>query len=140
MLSGLKQFRMRLAILVEMMGGQSELARRSGDKITQTEISRLLKDEREPMFETAIGLAAACEVSLDWLAGRTGRVALRAPIDKALLKESVESAQEGFAELELEELPASTKAEIVADIYETYSGERRKPQRRKVMEIIRAAA
>ena len=92
------------------------------------------------MFQSAIGVAAACEVSLDWLAGRVGRVSLSGPIDKGLLKESVESAQEGFAELELERLPMSTKAEIVADIYEMQRKGRQKPPRRKVMEIIRAAA
>ncbi len=138
--SALTHFRLRLAILVQIVGGQSELARRSGGRITQNGISQLLRDRR-PMLESAVGVAVAGGVSLDWLAGRSGRISLAAPVDPALLKFAGDDAREGFEELELEDsLSVATKAEIIADIYGMYQRDRRRPDRRKVIAIIKSAA
>jgi transcriptional regulator with XRE-family HTH domain len=65
--TAMEQFRMRLAILVEMAGSQSELARRAG--VSQVQISHFLSGEREPLLTTAIALAEAGGVSLEWLIG-----------------------------------------------------------------------
>ncbi len=136
--SDLAQFRARLLILVEIAGNQSELARRSKETVTQKEISRLLKGERDPMLETAIGLATAGRVSLDWLAGRDRRSPLHVPIDNLILKQAKERMDEEYqADLELEDMPLGTRAETLVDLYEVHRRDARRPSREKVLEIIR---
>ena len=87
-----------------------------------------------------IALAEAGRVSIEWLIGSESASAGRKSVDVALLKQSIEAAEKGLAEMELEGLSAGTKAAIIADIYKKYSEGRRKPGRRKVIKIIKSAA
>ena len=85
-----------------------------------------------------MALAEAGQVDVEWLIG-VAKNRLWS-LDVALLRQSIEGAEEGFAELELEGLSARTKAFIIADIYETYGRSQRKPERDMVIEIIKLSA
>ncbi len=141
MSSTMSEFSSRLAILVELLGGQSEIARRAG--VSQAQISHMVRGERCPLLSTAIALAKGAGVGLDWLAGLSGRISLQGPLDQVILKLATQWAKEIIAEHEIGDdkgLPITTKAEIVAQHYESIQRSGRRPKREAVMEIIKRAA
>jgi transcriptional regulator with XRE-family HTH domain len=135
--SGVGRFAERLAVVVTVVGSQSELGRRSG--VSQQQIARFITGEREPLLSTALALARACGVSLGWLTGEGEKAAASARCpDMMLLRLAAHDGQEIFAELEID-VSDRTKAEVIAQIYETYLSEHRSDRLKARAIVLRRA-
>ncbi len=127
----------RLDIAARRVGTLYALAKAAG--LSDQTLYDYRRKGTDPSRGNLVALASAAGVSIEWLATGKGNRS-RTAIDLTLLKWSIEAVEEGLVDLELEGISLETKVEMIADTYEMYRKDRRKPERRKVIEIIKSAA
>jgi transcriptional regulator with XRE-family HTH domain len=124
-------FRERLAELAEKVGSYYELAKRAGINEDTLRNYRRFRGT-EPSRPVLIALARAGAVSVNWLA--TGE-----SISSELLAQIIADLEGALDDNDLE-LPPAAKAKAIAILYSEAEAAGKKPERRRILSIVRQAA
>ena len=113
--------------------------------VSPQQMNRYLTAWNQPMFVTVAKLCRRARVRMEWIACGTGPMQEPAPgdgprpFDPSAMVAIIEAVEEGLSEIR-KKLTPQQKAQLVVSLYELYADSAVKPDRRRVLQLMKATA